>query len=73
MAGTWVLLALAGGLLCLSLPIFPSDLQAYGNNLAATVVLVAALVWHMLNPPAADALPQAASGLQPNANNNTHS
>jgi hypothetical protein len=65
MAGTWVLLALAGGLLCLSLPIFPNDLQAYGNNLAATIVLVAGLIWHMLNPPAADALPQAVSGLQP--------
>src|SRR3954468_21476287 len=46
-AGTWLLLAPAGGLLCLSLPIFPNDLQAWGNNLAATVVLVAGLVWHM--------------------------
>src|SRR5436309_3475067 len=39
-AGTWVLLAIAGGLQCLSLPIFPNDLQAYGNNLAAAVLLV---------------------------------
>ena len=27
--------------------------QAYGNNLAATIVLGAGLVWHLLNPPAA--------------------
>jgi hypothetical protein len=72
MAGTWALLAVAGGLLCLSLPIFPNDWQAYGNNLAATIVLAAGLIWHMLHPPAADALPQAASGLQPYANNNTN-
>ena len=37
-AGTWGLLGVAGGLMCLSLPVFPNDLQAYGNNLAATVV-----------------------------------
>jgi hypothetical protein len=64
-AGTWVLLAAAGGLMCLSLPVFPIDLQAYGNNLAATILLVAGLVWHMRHPPAADvALPQAAGKLQ---------
>jgi hypothetical protein len=60
--GTWLLLAAAGLLLCLSLPLFPTDLQAYGNNLAATVLLAAGLVWHILNPPladAADALPPA--------------
>ena len=75
-AGTWALLAVAGGLLLLSLPVFPIDLQAFGNNLAATVVLVAGLVWHMLHPPAADtvsALPQAAGGLQRGADNNAHS
>src|SRR5260221_14172780 len=75
-AGTWALLAIAGGLQCLSLPIFPNDLQAYGNNLAAPVTLVAALVWHILNPlpaSAADALPQATSGLQLDPNNNAHS
>jgi hypothetical protein len=66
-AGTWALLAIAGGLLCLSLPLFPIDLQAYGNNLAATIVLGAGLVWHLLNPPAATAvatLPPAAGKLQ---------
>jgi Glycosyltransferase family 87 len=60
--GTWSLLAVAGLLMCLSLPLFPNDLQAYGNNLAATVLLVAGLVWHILNPPPADeagALPPA--------------
>jgi uncharacterized membrane protein len=61
--GTWLLLAAAGLLMLLSLPLFPNDLQAYGNNLAATVLLVAGLVWHILNPPLADdvsALPPAA-------------
>jgi hypothetical protein len=61
--GTWLLLAVAGLLMLLSLPIFPNDLQAYGNNLAATVLLVAGLVWHILNPPSAEgahALPPAA-------------
>jgi hypothetical protein len=53
--GTWLLLAVAGLLMCLSLPLFPTDLQAYGNNLAATVLLVAGLVWHIRNPPLADA------------------
>ncbi len=53
--GTWLLLAVAGLLMCLSLPVFPNDLQAYGNNLAATVLLVAGLVWHIRNPPLADA------------------
>src|SRR5258707_8471710 len=42
-AGTWALLALAGGPLLLSLPVFPIDLQAFGNNLAATLLLVAGL------------------------------
>ena len=62
-AGTWGLLAVAGVLMLLSLPMFPNDLQAYGNNLAATVLLVAGLVWHILNPPLVDearALPPAA-------------
>lgn len=61
--GTWLLLAVAGLLMLLSLPIFPNDLQAYGNNLAATVLLVAGLVWHILHPPQAEeahALPPAA-------------
>ncbi len=73
-AGTWALLAIAGGLLCLSLPLFPIDLQAFGNNLAATVVLGAGLVWHILHPPAentAGALSSPAGGLQPDPQSNT--
>jgi hypothetical protein len=49
--GTWAALAIAGLLMCLSLPIFPYDLQAYGNNLAATAVITGGLVWHILHPP----------------------
>jgi hypothetical protein len=61
---TWASLAGAGVMLCLSLPVFPNDLQAYGNNLAATAIMAAALVWHILHPP--DAAGRAAStGLQP--------
>ena len=37
--GTWAVLAVAGLLMCLSLPVFPNDLQAWGNNLAATAVI----------------------------------
>src|SRR5258707_8042924 len=49
--GTWAALAIAGLLMCLSLPVFPKDLQAYGNNLAATAVIAGGLVWHILHPP----------------------
>ena len=51
---TWLLLALAGGLMCLSFPVFPIYLQAIGNNLAATAVLIAGLVWYIKNPPASN-------------------
>jgi hypothetical protein len=47
-------LVIAGLLLCLSLPIFPKELQAYGNNLAATAVIAGRLVWHILHPPLGD-------------------
>jgi Glycosyltransferase family 87 len=70
---TWAVLVIAGLLLLLSLPVFPMDFQALGNNLAATVLLMAGLVWHMLHPPAADmvaALPQATAELQLDATNN---
>ena len=67
-AGSWAALAIAGLLMCLSLPFFPSVLQAYGNNLAATVVLGGALVWHILHPvPAAGTLPP--TELQPELQN----
>jgi len=48
--GTWTVLAVAGLLICLSLPIFPNDLQAFGNNFLATALLAVALAWHLLNP-----------------------
>jgi Glycosyltransferase family 87 len=66
--GTWIALGVAGLLLCLSLPVFPNDLQAYGNNLAAAAVLAGALVWHILNPlsdDTASALSPAAGELHP--------
>jgi hypothetical protein len=63
-AGTWALLAVAGILLLLALPLFPIELQAWGNNLAATAVLAAGLVWHILHPPALSTPP---GGLQPDA------
>jgi hypothetical protein len=50
-AGTWVTLAMAGLLMCLSFPVFPNELQAWGNNLAATAVIAGGLVWHILRPP----------------------
>jgi hypothetical protein len=40
-----------GVLMFLSFPVFPRDLQAYGNNLAATAVVAAGLIWHILHPP----------------------
>ena len=47
---TWAVLAVAGLLICLSLPVFPNDLQAFGNNFLATALLAGALAWHLLNP-----------------------
>ena len=60
--GTWVTLAVAGLLMCLSLPVFPNDLQAFGNNLAATAVLAGGLVWHILHPPPEAAVQRLVSG-----------
>jgi hypothetical protein len=60
--GTWATLAAAVLLMSLSFPIFPKDLQAFGNNLAATAILAGGLVWHILHPPkqdAASSVPQA--------------
>jgi hypothetical protein len=67
-AGTWAVLGLAGVLLLLSLPIFPHSLQAYGNNLAATAVIIGGLAWHLLHPlpdAAVNVLSPAAGELQP--------
>ena len=49
--GTWVVLAVAALLMGLSLPFFPNDLQAFGNNLLATAAIAGGLAWHMLHPP----------------------
>ncbi len=65
-AGTWAALAFAGCLMILSLPVFPNDLQAWGNNLASAAVITGGLVWHILHPPSdAGALSPAAGELQP--------
>jgi hypothetical protein len=66
--GTWAALAIAGLLMCLSFSVFPNDLQAYGNNLAATAMIAAGLVWHILHPPSdatVTSLSPTASRLQP--------
>ena len=55
---TMLLLAVAGCLMTLSFPIYPIYLQAIGNNLAATAVLIAGLVWYILNPPPLEATTQ---------------
>jgi hypothetical protein len=49
---TWTLLGIVGALMLLSLPVFPSMLQAWGNNLLATAILAGGLIWHMHHPPA---------------------
>jgi hypothetical protein len=68
---TWAGLAIAGLLMCLSLPVFPNDIQAYGNNLAATVMIAAGLVWHILRPPAETAAgPITPAALQGEPQNN---
>src|SRR5258708_19700321 len=67
--GSWATLAIAGLLMLLSIPIFPNDLQALGNNLVATVILAGGLVWHIQHPPSqhtVSALSPAVAELQPN-------
>src|SRR5947209_2510815 len=73
--GTWAALAATGLLMCLSLPVFPKDLQAYGNNLAATAVIAAGLVWHIIHPPfeaKASSLSPTGGELQPDMQNLSH-
>jgi hypothetical protein len=68
---TWAALAIAGFLMCLSLPVFPNDIQAYGNNLAAAALIAAGLVWHILHPLAETAAgPTSPVALQPEPQNN---
>jgi hypothetical protein len=52
---TWLALGAAGLLMALSFPVFPRDLQAWGNNFAATVIIAASLAWHLLHPLPGDA------------------
>jgi hypothetical protein len=69
----WAVLVAVMVLLGFSLPIYPNVLQAWGNNLAATAVIAAALAWHLLHPlpeavagdAAAGGLPPASGGLKP--------
>jgi hypothetical protein len=51
---TWLALGAAGALMLLSLPMFPRDLQAGGNNFVATVIISLTLAWHLLHPPPPD-------------------
>jgi hypothetical protein len=68
---SWAALAIAGLLMCLSLPVFPNDIQAYGNNLAATATIAAGLVWHILHPPDKSAAgPISPAALQDEPQNN---
>ncbi|MDO9057789.1 MAG: hypothetical protein Q7U92_02030, partial [Bradyrhizobium sp.] len=72
-AGTWGALALAGALMCLSFPVFPNDLQAWGNNLASAAVITGGLVWHILHPPSdvsAGVLSATAGGYNLSSNSN---
>jgi hypothetical protein len=74
--GSWTALAIAGLLMCLSFPVFPNDLQAYGNNLAATAIIAGDLVWHILHPPpegAVCSLPATAGELKPDLRINPRS
>ena len=57
---TWLALGAAGLLMLLSFPVFPRDLQAWGNNFAATIIIAGMLVWHILHPPEADKAADAA-------------
>ena len=56
-AGTWGVLAAVGLLMLLSLPMFPNDIQAYGNNLIATAILALALAWYLRHPALAASSP----------------
>lgn len=47
---TWIVLAMSAVLVCLSLPVFPHEVQAFGNNFLATALIAAALAWYLLHP-----------------------
>jgi len=46
---TWIVLAMSAVLVCLSLPVFPHEVQAFGNNFLATALIAAALAWYLLH------------------------
>lgn len=50
---TWWVLGIAVGILALSLNVFPKVIQAIGNDLVATALIIAGLAWHLRNPPKA--------------------
>jgi hypothetical protein len=62
---TWLALSAAGLLMALSFPVFPRDLQAWGNNFAATAIIAGALVWHLLHPVKDVAGPPPPAELKP--------
>jgi len=73
-AATSAALAVAGLLMCLSLPIFPNDLQAYGNNLAATAVIAGALAAYMRHPaPDSPSGDNSGTRLKPGMQSDHHS
>ena len=47
---TWIVLAISAVLICLSLPMFPHELQAFGNNFLATALMAGTLAWYLLHP-----------------------
>ncbi len=61
--GTWLALGAAGLFMLLSLPVFPRDLQAWGNNLVATVIISLALAWHLRHPAPSRTVSSAANVL----------
>jgi hypothetical protein len=63
--GTWIVLAISGFLACLSLPMFPHDLQAFGNNFFATALMAGALGWYLLHPAEGKASSLSTSGSVP--------
>jgi hypothetical protein len=54
-------LAISGVLVTLSLPIFPHDLQAYGNNFVATALMAGMLGWYLRHPANDANVPTAAA------------
>ena len=52
---SWLALGVAGLLMLLSLPVFPRDLQAWGNNFVATAIIAGMLAWHLQHPLKVDA------------------